>query len=101
MVSVEIIYITSEKVVIHKKYQVPAGSTVAYVLENSGLLVSHPEVKNYAVGIFSTLVSFDTIVKNGDRIEIYRPLLNDPKEKRRQRAKRDAKQRKNLARPDA
>jgi putative ubiquitin-RnfH superfamily antitoxin RatB of RatAB toxin-antitoxin module len=39
-----------------------------------------------AVGIFSTPCALDRIVKNGDRIEIYRPLQNDPKEARRQRA---------------
>lgn len=63
---------------------VPAGATVRDVLEKSGLL-PHVEGK---VGIFGKTVQADARVAHGDRIEIYRPLAIDPKEARRQRARR-------------
>jgi putative ubiquitin-RnfH superfamily antitoxin RatB of RatAB toxin-antitoxin module len=63
---------------------VPAGATVRDVLEKSGLL---PLVQG-KVGIFGKAVQADTRVAHGDRIEIYRPLAVDPKEARRQRARR-------------
>jgi putative ubiquitin-RnfH superfamily antitoxin RatB of RatAB toxin-antitoxin module len=61
---------------------VPEGSTVRDVLEKSGLL----PLPRGKVGIFGRLVSPDTPVADGDRIELYRPLAADPKEARRRRA---------------
>ncbi len=61
---------------------------MAEAISKSGLLQSHPETAGMAVGIFAKLVSLNTEVKAGDRIEIYRPLLIDPKENRRQRARK-------------
>ena len=87
MVNVELVYIPLDKKAIHLHLNMVSMSTVTDVLSHSGLLQSHPEVKDFPVGIFSTLVSLNTVVKSGDRIEIYRPLLIDPKEKRRQRAR--------------
>ena len=58
-------------------------------IRSSGLLVKFPEIdlgKN-RVGIFSKPVPLDTVVRDKDRVEIYRPLIADPKEIRRQRAK--------------
>ena len=63
---------------------VPVGATVRDVLEKSGLL---PLVEG-KVGIFGKTVQVDARVAHGDRIEIYRPLAVDPKEARRQRARR-------------
>ena len=63
---------------------VPEGATVREVLEQSGLL---PQVRG-KVGIFGKVVSPDRALANGDRIEIYRPLPEDPKEARRRRAAR-------------
>ena len=87
MVDVELIYIPMGQDSIHRRLSLADGATVLDVLQNSGLYTSHPEVKQMAVGIFSTVVSLDRLVKSGDRVEIYRPLLIDPKEKRRQRAR--------------
>ena len=49
------------------------------------------DLNNLLLGIFSRRITIDTVVKEGDRIEIYRPLLIDPKEKRRLKAKRSKK----------
>ncbi len=58
------------------------------VIRHSGVLEAYPEIdlKVNKVGIFSRTVKLDALVKDGDRIEIYRPLLADPKEIRRRRA---------------
>jgi hypothetical protein len=66
----------------------PAGSTVAQAIEASGLLAKHPEIdlaKN-KLGIFAKLAKADTALRDRDRVEIYRPLIADPKEVRKQRA---------------
>ena len=85
---VELIYIPINEEVIHFKYAYTQNMTVADLLQKSGLEKTNPEVKDLKIGIFSKIVSLDTIIKPGDRLEIYRPLLIDPKEKRRQRAKK-------------
>jgi putative ubiquitin-RnfH superfamily antitoxin RatB of RatAB toxin-antitoxin module len=71
------------------RYQIiwQAHMTVADAVRQSGVLQTHPEVVDLSVGVFARLVTWDTLVKPGDRIELYRPLLIDPKEKRRMRAK--------------
>lgn len=86
MVAIEIIYITSDGSIIHCKLFVPSGSTIADVIKKSNLLDTHPEIQNLSVGVFSKQKSLTNIIQDGDRIEIYRPLMIDPKEKRRQRA---------------
>lgn len=57
------------------------------VIQQSGWLQDYPEIESLEVGIFASRVSRDTVVKAGDRLEIYRPLEADPKEKRRRLAK--------------
>jgi len=66
----------------------PSGATVETAIWLSGVLNQFPEIdlaKN-KVGIFSKLVALDTVLRDQDRVEIYRPLIADPKEVRRQRA---------------
>ena len=70
------------------RLQLPAGSTVRQAIDASGLLQKHPEIdlaKN-KVGIFAKLSKLDASLRDLDRVEIYRPLVADPKEVRRQRA---------------
>ncbi|MCT6700935.1 RnfH family protein [Rheinheimera sp. 4Y26] len=69
---------------------VAVDSTVQQVIEYSGILKTHPEIdlsKN-KVGIWSRTVKLDERVRAGDRIEIYRPLIADPKDMRRRRAEK-------------
>jgi uncharacterized protein len=64
------------------------GATVEDAIRASGVLDAFPEIdlaKN-KVGIFSKLVKLDEKVRDKDRVEIYRPLIADPKEVRRKRA---------------
>ena len=63
------------------KVELPAGALVRDALEASGL-----NVDPSAVGIFGKRVAPDARLADGDRVEIYRPLALDPKERRRQRA---------------
>lgn len=66
----------------------PAGVTVRDAVERSGLLVKFSEIdltKN-KLGVFAKLVKPDTVLRDRDRVEIYRPLIADPKEVRKQRA---------------
>lgn len=71
--------------------EVEPGCTVREAIERSGLLTEFPDltVDPARVGIFSRKVAMDQQLLDGDRVEIYRPLLADPKESRRQRAARE------------
>ena len=86
MAKVELIYVTSDKVTIHLAMNLNSGATVSDALIASRIHDTHPETKNLPVGIYAKQVALDQILKDGDRIEIYRTLLLDPKEKRRLKA---------------
>lgn len=78
-----------------KLLTVESGTTVEEAIRRSGILEEFPDIdltKN-KVGIFSRLVKLSQELRAGDRIEIYRPLLLDPKQIRQQRAEK-AKQKK-------
>lgn len=68
--------------------ELPAKAVVRDAIEGSGILREHPELKieELSVGIFSKKCRLDTQLKQGDRVEIYRPLIIDPKAARRLRA---------------
>lgn len=70
------------------RLKVPEGATLRQAIESSGLLQKYPEINLDAgkFGIFAKLSKPDTVLRQRDRVEIYRPLLADPKEVRRQRA---------------
>ena len=71
--------------------EVPAGCTIKQAIELSGMLQRFPEIdlSRQAVGIFSKKQALTTVLANGDRVEIYRPLTIDPKEARRAKAKKN------------
>ncbi|MEO6354053.1 MAG: RnfH family protein [Burkholderiaceae bacterium] len=64
------------------------GTTLQAAIVQSGILSDMPEIDitTCRVGIYAKLKTLETILKDGDRIEIYRPLIADPKESRRRRA---------------
>jgi uncharacterized protein len=66
----------------------PEGSTVQQAIEASGLLQKHEEIdlKKNKVGVFGKLSRLDAVLRDRDRVEIYRPLFADPKEVRKKRA---------------
>ena len=84
---VEIAYaLPEEQVIISIK--VPTIFNVQQAIEKSGIQKEFPSIdlsKN-KVGIFGKKTTLDHVLKNRDRIEIYRPLILDPKEMRRKRA---------------
>jgi len=88
-VAVEVAYALPERQTL-LSLSVPVGSTVRQVIESSGILTSYPDISLdiNKVGIWSRTVKLDDLVKNGDRIEIYRPLIADPKDMRRRRAEK-------------
>ncbi len=86
-ISVEVIYALPDVQPL-LRVQLLEGATVEDAIRASGVLDAHPEIdlaKN-KVGIFSKLVKLDEKVRDRDRVEIYRPLIADPKEVRRKRA---------------
>ncbi|MDO9213827.1 MAG: RnfH family protein [Methylococcales bacterium] len=85
--TIEVAYATDEQQVI-VALELPENSTVETAINASGLLTRFPEIELSAVGIFGKACELHQLLKTGDRVEIYRPLHNDPKEARRQRAKK-------------
>jgi len=67
---------------------VPAGTTVEDAITISGILEKYPaiDLSVNKVGIFSKLSKLDVVLRDRDRVEIYRSLIADPKEVRRKRA---------------
>jgi len=67
---------------------VPLGATLADAIAASGVLDAHAELRGRApdLGVFSRLRSGADLLRDGDRVEIYRPLTVEPKEARRVRA---------------
>ncbi|MBA2659278.1 MAG: RnfH family protein [Nitrosospira sp.] len=87
-IEVEVIYALSDKQII-RQLSLPVGTTAQQAVELSGIIGIFPEIdlsKN-KLGIFGKLVAARAILRNRDRVEIYRPLIVDPKERRRRRAK--------------
>lgn len=69
------------------------GATIGTAIEASGVLAAFPDINlvTQPVGIFSKKKTLETVLRAHDRVEIYRPLLADPKDSRRRRAaKKDA-----------
>ncbi|MCE0828801.1 MULTISPECIES: RnfH family protein [Buttiauxella] len=90
-IAVEVVYALPEKQYL-LKVRVAEGATVEQVIYASGILELRTDIdlaKN-KVGIFSRPVKLTDTVNEGDRVEIYRPLIADPKELRRQRAEKSA-----------
>lgn len=85
--SIEVAYAMPQKQEL-VRLQMPPGSTVLQAVEASGLQLKYPDIdlsKN-KVGIFGKLTKLDTLLRDRDRVEIYRPLIADPKEVRKKRA---------------
>lgn len=87
MIDIEVAYATPERQVI-VALNLPADSTVAEAISASGLKQQFPEIGEGIchVGLFAKPCQLNQTLAPGDRVEIYRPLLNDPKDARRLRA---------------
>lgn len=86
-INVEVAYAEPERQLIIP-VNVDMGTTIGGAIVQSGIMIEFPEldIENSKVGIFGKASTMVTVLKDGDRVEIYRPLIADPKEVRRQRA---------------
>ncbi len=88
LIRVEVAYARPDQQLI-LTVDVPAGSAIEEAVKRSGILDRFPEIDlaQNKVGIFGKGKPLSQPLRAGDRVEIYRPLIADPKESRRQRAK--------------
>ena len=86
-IRVEVVYALPDKQEI-LVLRLPAGSTVREAIDRSGILQKYPEIdpEKNKFGIFAKLTKPEAVLRDRDRVEIYRPLIADPKEVRKQRA---------------
>lgn len=93
-VRISVVYAMPQRQVI-VELEVPDGTTVAGAVARSGLTQRFPQMESKALAcaIYGRAVPLTTRVRAGDRIEVLRPLLIDPKESRRRAAARAKKQR--------
>jgi putative ubiquitin-RnfH superfamily antitoxin RatB of RatAB toxin-antitoxin module len=87
LISIEVVYPLPQKQEVFT-VRLALGVTLRQAVEASGVLQKYPEIdlaKN-KLGVFAKLAKPDTILRDRDRVEIYRPLIADPKEVRKQRA---------------
>jgi len=95
MIDIEVVYAEPQKQYLIA-LQLPAGSTLWQAVEQSGLIEQCPALQARVdslpdnVGIYGAIKPADSLLKNGDRVEIYRSLLMDPKQARRLRAQQAA-----------
>jgi len=91
-IRLEVVYALPEKQYL-QQVSVPEGATVEQAIIASGLVELRTDIdlKKNKVGIWSRPVKLGDEVHEGDRVEIYRPLIADPKELRRKRAEKTAK----------
>lgn len=89
LISVEVAFATAARQIV-LTLQVSGDATVEQAIEQSGILRAFPQIdlSVHPVGIFGERVELNAPLTSGDRIEIYRPLLADPKQARRQRVRR-------------
>jgi putative ubiquitin-RnfH superfamily antitoxin RatB of RatAB toxin-antitoxin module len=86
-VQVYVAYATPQDEFIHPM-RVPPGTTIGQAIEGSGVLARYPDINlvTQPVGIYGKKKTLDTVLRERDRIEIYRALVADPKDSRRRRA---------------
>jgi putative ubiquitin-RnfH superfamily antitoxin RatB of RatAB toxin-antitoxin module len=92
LLQVTLCYATPAKEIL-RQLDVAPGTTIGQAITASGLLAELPEfdLATHPVGIFGKKKPLDTVLREHDRIELYRPLVADPKDSRRRRAqKKDA-----------
>ncbi|SIR60428.1 MULTISPECIES: RnfH family protein [Pseudomonas] len=96
MIELEVVYAGVDRQVL-RVFSVPEGTSVRAALEASGIAAEFPQLDlaTCPVGIFGKVVADPDrqVVQAADRLEIYRPLLADPKEIRRLRAAKAAQAR--------
>lgn len=92
VITVEVAYGSAENQSLIQ-LQVQRGTTLIEAIRLSGMADKFPEINIFdsRKGIFGKFAEDDKVLGNHDRVEIYRPLLVDPREARRRRARKEAK----------
>lgn len=88
LIPVEVAYAQPQRQLI-VELEVPEGTTLEQAVRASGILAEFPEIDlggRNKVGIFGKVAPMDRVLRPHDRVEIYRPLIADPREVRRRRA---------------
>lgn len=87
VITVEVAYARPDEQPI-LEVEVAAGSTLLQAVEQSGILERFPDINpaTMKVGIFGKLKKQDQVLQPGDRVEVYRSLIADPKQVRKERA---------------
>lgn len=92
LLHIQVCYATDQREFL-RALEVESGTTIGQAIERSGVLEEFPGINlsTAPVGIFAKKKTLETVLRERDRIEIYRPLVADPKDSRRRRAaKKDA-----------
>jgi len=86
-IRVEVAYATPDSQCL-LSIELAQGSDLNAAIEQSGILAKYPEIEwpGAPIGVFGKKASAQSLLKDGDRVEIYRPLRVDPKTRRRERA---------------
>jgi len=92
LITVEVAYALPDEQVI-MSLEVAENTSVEHAIKRSGILERYPQINmdTDKVGIFGKICKLDATLSHKDRIEIYRPLIADPKESRRQKAEMEKK----------
>jgi putative ubiquitin-RnfH superfamily antitoxin RatB of RatAB toxin-antitoxin module len=91
MLGIDVCYAVPAQVFL-QPMRVAPGTTIGQAIEQSGVLQAFPEINlvTQPVGIYGKKTTLDTVLRERDRIEIYRGLVADPKDSRRKRAAKKA-----------
>jgi len=94
-IPVEVVYALPDEQFL-TRLEVPEGSSAELAIRESGILARFPELDldSHKIGIFGKLKKPDQVLRVGYRVEIYRPLIADPKVVRKQRAAEGKKMKK-------
>ena len=92
-IQIEVAYALADEQFLYTE-QVKEGTTVLEALKGSQLLVDFPKINVDKVGVFGKLTEHQTVLKAGDRIEVYRPLKADPRDRRRKQVEQARKEEK-------
>ncbi|TEU19370.1 MAG: RnfH family protein [Gammaproteobacteria bacterium] len=84
---VEVAYALEKKQTL-LELEVDKGTTLKQAIERSGIIDTYPQIdlSKDKTGIFGKIAKLDTVLREKDRVEIYRPLIADPKQVRKERA---------------
>ncbi len=89
MLSIEVCYALPDRLTLIP-LEMPQGATVQQAIDASGVLQRHPDIDltKQKVGIYGRLKLLDAVLADHDRVEIYRPLIVDPKVARQRRVEK-------------